>query len=161
MKHARELVNAIKSFTAVDDPVFSAIVKSVDKINNTCDVEFNGMEVGEVRLQAIIKPNTKGMLVYPVVGSIVIVQRLGKTGDFFITMFSEVDEVLFQMGTTTLNIKDGFLFQRQNETLKKILDDLVDEIGRIIVPTNVGPSGMPLNKTMFDAIKLRIAQLLK
>lgn len=161
MKHAQEMVNAIKKIVAVDDPVFSGIVKAVDKTSNTCDVEFNGMELGEVRLQAIIKANTKGLLIYPVIDSMVIVQRLGKTGDFFITMFSDVEEVLTEVGDCTLNIKDGFLLQKGTETLKKIMDDLLDEICKIIVPTNVGPSGMPINKPMFDAIKLRIAQLFK
>lgn len=161
MKHAQEMVNAIKKITAVDDPVFSAVVKSVDKINNTCDVEFNGMELGEIRLQAIIKANTKGLILYPIVDSLVIVQRLGKAGDFFITMYSEVEEILLKVGDSTLNVKDGFLLQRNTETLKKLFDDLIDQIKLIVVPTGVGPSGNPINAAAFDAIKTRAAQLLK
>jgi hypothetical protein len=162
MKHAAELVQAFKKIAATDDPVFSAVVKAVDKTNNTCDVEFNGMELGEIRLQAIIKPGTKGLIIYPLVNSLVIVQRLGRSGDFFITMFSEVEEVLYKVGNATMSITNaGFLFQHQSETIKKILDDVLDEIGRIIVPTNVGPSGIPINKPAFDAIKIRVAQIFR
>lgn len=177
MKHAVELARAIKKIAEVDVPVFLAVVKSVDRNTNTCDVEYNEMEIGEVRLQAIIKNNTKAQIYYPAVDSVVLVQRLGTKGDFFITMYSEIEEILTKIGDCTLNIKDSFLFQmndgskfeikngflieKSGETMKKIVDDLIDAIMQLTVPTNVGPSGTPINMLVFQQIKLRADQLLK
>lgn len=160
MKYASELVNAIKNITATDAAVFPAIVKTVDKVKNVCEVEYSEMGIGDVRLLAIIK-DSKGFKIYPAENSVVLVQRLGNKGEFFISMYSEIESVLIEVDESKMEMKDGFLFQKQNETLKKILDDLLDGIGAIIVPTNVGPSGTPLNAATFTAIKIRVNNLLK
>ena len=161
MKHAKELVESLRNVLGNADPVFPAIVKAVDKNNNTCDVEFNEMELGEVRLQATIKQNSIGFKIYPAVDSVVLVQRLGNKGELFIIMYSEVEEVLIQVDTTVLDIKNGFVIKKGNESLKKLMNDLIAEVKKIVVPTNVGPSGTPLNNAAFDAINTRVNNLLK
>ncbi len=176
MKHAKELAEAIKNITKVNQPVFLGIVKTVDKTKNICDVEYNGMEIGEVRLQAIIKENTKANILYPKVNSVVLVQRFGDTGDFFITAYSEIEELKFKIGDTKMTvkdgfhfemtglefeIKDGFLLKKGSETLKKIFDDLFDAIEQLTVNTNVGPSSVPINVASFAAIKTRVDNFLK
>lgn len=162
MKHAAELVSAIKNIVAINDAVFPGIVQSVDKVKNTCEVLYNDMELGGVRLQAIIKADTKGFKIYPAQNSAVLVARLGNKGEFFITMYSVIESVVVEIEDSKIEINaDGFLFQKEEETLKKILDDLLDGIGNIVVPTNSGPSGNPLNKATFTAIKNRVNNLLK
>jgi len=69
--------------------------------------------------------------------------------------------VTIQIDDSEINIQDGILLKRGAETLRKIIDDLIDEINRIIVPTNVGPSGTPINAAAFIAIKTRVSNLLK
>ena len=44
--------------------------------------------------------------------------------------------------------------------LIKILEDLIDECTKIIVPTPVGPSSNPVNSTAFKAIKGRLKTIL-
>jgi phage baseplate assembly protein gpV len=66
-----------------------------------------------------------------------------------------------KIGTTELDLQDGILLKRDSETLKKIVSDLIDQINLIVVPTNVGPSGTPINAAAFTAIKTRAAALLK
>jgi hypothetical protein len=161
MKQAAELVNVLKNILGNPDAVFPATVAAVDKENNVCDVVYNEMEIGEVRLQAIIKAGTKGLKVYPAENSTVLVQRLGDKGEFFICMVSEIESVLMEADTTVMEVKDGFLFQKDAETLNKILNDLIDLCENIVVPTNSGPSGNPINKIGFEAIKTRVNNLLK
>ena len=43
---------------------------------------------------------------------------------------------------------------------KKIMEEILDEISRIIVPTGVGPSGTPVNSGKFAAIKSRLQDAL-
>lgn len=161
MKSAKDLVDTLRNILGNEVAVMPAVVVSVDKDLNVCEVQVNGLEFGEVRLQATVKQNAKGFKVFPAEGSVVMIERLGKLGDFFVTMTSEVDEIVADLDNTRFSLKDGIELKRGNETLKAIISDLLDEIGQIVVPTNVGPSGIPINKPAFDAIKLRVAQLLK
>jgi len=69
--------------------------------------------------------------------------------------------VTIQIDNSEINVQDGILIKRGDETLKKIFDDLIDEVNKIVVPTNVGPSGTPINAAAFTAIKTRAASLLK
>lgn len=55
----------------------------------------------------------------------------------------------------------GHTVKRADETLKKIIDSLIDAILAQTHPTGTGPSGTPLNATTFTAIKARVAQLLE
>lgn len=71
------------------------------------------------------------------------------------------DFVKVKMGTSEFIVNDGFLIKKGSETLKQIVDDLITQIKAIIVPTNVGPSGNPINGAAFDAIKTRADNLLK
>ena len=71
------------------------------------------------------------------------------------------DRVNVKMGTTELDLQDGILLKRDDETLKKIVGDLILEINKIVVPTNVGPSGTPINAAAFLVIKTRAETLLK
>lgn len=161
MKQAKELATAIKNITKVLEPVFVATVKTVDKNKDVVDIEHNDFELGEIRLQAIIKTNSKGIKFYPKIDSVVIVQRLGTRGEFFITQYSEVEQVVMEVGSTKFDIKDGVLIKNGTETLKKVLNDLIAEIQKITVPTNVGPSGVPINIAQFTLIKTRVGNLLK
>lgn len=43
---------------------------------------------------------------------------------------------------------------------KELLEGLIDAIGALTVPTGVGPSGVPINKAQFDAIKARLSTAL-
>jgi hypothetical protein len=43
---------------------------------------------------------------------------------------------------------------------KKIMGELLDELGKIIVPTPVGPSGVPTNAAKFAAIKGKLGTAL-
>ena len=42
------------------------------------------------------------------------------------------------------------------DTLKGLLEEILDAIGALTVPTGVGPSGIPINKAQFDGIKARL-----
>ena len=46
------------------------------------------------------------------------------------------------------------------DTWKKIMEELIDEISQIIVPTGVGPSGVPQNAAKFSTIKQKLKNAL-
>lgn len=162
MQQAKHLVTAIKNITSPGDLVMMAKVVSVDKDLATCDVDFNDLEIGEVRLQANIKTGQKGIKVFPLPGSWVLVQKLGKEGNYFIAMVSEVEDFLLEVDGCSFQVTgDGFLIQKDGDSQKEILSDFIDQVMQLVVPTNVGPSGVPINNPAFSAIKTRIQNLYK
>jgi hypothetical protein len=48
----------------------------------------------------------------------------------------------------------------KGETLKRLLEELIDAINAITVPTAMGPSGVPNNSVQFSSIKSRLEQFL-
>lgn len=62
MKQAKDLYNALKAVLGNSDSVFPAVVKSVDKSKNVCEVAFDDLEIGNVRLQSIVDDEVKGVI---------------------------------------------------------------------------------------------------
>ncbi|MDI3319126.1 hypothetical protein [Pinibacter soli] len=131
MKQARELVQAFKDIVGKDVNIFPATVKSVDKESNTCVVDFEELDLGGVRLQSIEKA-TKGLTIYPAIGSVVLVQRLTDE-DYFICMFSEIDQVVIKTDETVFEVKDGVLVKKGDDTLKDALLLIVQAVQQITV----------------------------
>jgi hypothetical protein len=141
--------------------IVPAVVKAVNA-DDTIAVIFNDdSELADCRLKSVIKAGNKVILI-PVVGSVVLVGKIENSDEYYVAAVHEVSEVLVVIGTVTYSVTEaGFLFQKGTETLQKLFDDLIAQIKLIVVPTNVGPSGNPLNATEFDLIKTRVDNLLK
>lgn len=154
MRQAKELVAAIKNITEPGDQVQLGTVVTVDKDNATCEVEINDLEIGEVRLQATIKAGQKGFKVFPLPGSWVLVQKLGKQGNFFITMVSEVDDVLLEVGATKLQVYKGILLKKDNDTLKQIVTLLIEAVNTIVVIQGTNPDRVKLQQALTKANNL-------
>jgi hypothetical protein len=171
-----EIIERLKALAKAPMQVFPATVKSVDAGALVCDVEADSVVWYEVRIQSLAQKG-KGISPLPKVGSYVLVARIGNSNELFIAAYSEVDQVLLEIsdtsfkltgagveitksGKTTFLQEDLFTIKTSNESLKKILKDIIDAIGALTVTTGVGPSGIPINKPQFDAIKERLDNLL-
>jgi hypothetical protein len=171
-----ELIEKLKSLVSVPIQTFPAVVSTVEPDNLTCEVESDGVTWYDVRIQSLSQAG-KGITILPKKDSFVLVSRIGNSNELFISAFSEIDQVLFEIENTSFKAtnegveivkenkttflqNDLFTIKTANESLKKILEDLIAAIGALTVTTGVGPSGIPINKVQFDAIKTRIGNLL-
>ena len=161
MKTAKELHDALKKIFGTESNVIAAVITSVDKVACTCVVEFDELQIEDVRLRAAVSPGGDGALLFPKVGSAVLVEKIGSKEDYFITMLSEVDEVRWKVDNTTFKVANGFTMTAGTESVRTILVDLMAQIKLLTVPTNVGPSGVPLNAAAFTAIENRIKTVFK
>ena len=161
MKQAKELYKALKDAIGTGTEVFPAIVKAVDKGADTCEVEMDELEIGGVRLRAAVEPGGSGVKHYPEIDSVVLVQKIGDKEEHFVTMMSEVEEVVYEIDTTVFRVKNGVRIAKGNESLRDVIVDLISAIKLITVPTNVGPSGVPLNVAAFTAIETRFKQIIQ
>jgi hypothetical protein len=84
---------------------FEAQVVSVDKNKDTIVVQpVEGDEIPDVKLKSIISDNTKKIVPYPAVGSFVTVSLLRNSNiDFYVTGFSEVEELVINCDKVVIN----------------------------------------------------------
>lgn len=137
-----------------------AKVKSVDEAKFTCVLDDDGLEYLDVRLRPVLD-GKQSITAFPKINTWALAVRIEDGEDWMVIALGEVDKVRMLQGDLVFEMEDYFLLKKGNETLKKIFDDLFEAIKLITVPTNVGPSGIPINFAQFDLLKTRIDNFLK
>jgi hypothetical protein len=143
------LRDTLKKTLSKDSSAVMGEVVSVDMEKVLCEVkilENEDLIFSEVRLRAIDDEQDKGFVLFPKVGSQVLMAKIKDTDAYYIAMMSEIKKVSFQSN---------------EEDLKAILADLLTAIKTLTVPTGVGPSGTPINVLDFQNIELRINKFFK
>lgn len=79
----------------------------------------------------------------------------------FLLMAHDVEEIDIKVEDCQLNINNGFLLKKQNETLAKLMSDLLKEIQKMKFTTNTGSTILLVNKPQFLAIENRFKTFLK
>ena len=120
-KEAKDLAKAIRMLSQ-GSVMMSATVVSVDKNNNCCDVDVDGDEFGQIQLQALVKEDMKGCKMYPAEGSKVIIQKINEEGGWMVCLYSEIDEVINEIGESVYSINaDGHTIKKGDDNLKQAL----------------------------------------
>ncbi|RIY06455.1 hypothetical protein D0T11_18620 [Hymenobacter rubripertinctus] len=151
-------------------PAVSCTVRSVDRQAGTIvATDPDGLDYSDVRLRAVLEDdNGVGLLVYPVVGSQVVVSILdGIDTMTFVSQYSDIEEfVLTTAGGISLHLtKAGELHLNGNSLeglvkaveLKEQLDKtnaVVDAIQQVFVATLPVPLWTPVQP---DGINLKVA----
>lgn len=79
----------------------------------------------------------------------------------FLIMADEVEDYKVKVTDCELEIDNGFLLKKQNETLKKLMVDLLQEIQKMKFTTNTGSTIVLVNKPEFLNIENRFKDFLK
>lgn len=136
------------SNTLTNASTYRATVLSIDKAKSLCVVRVlqnEALVLEDVSLRAVDDEQVNGFILYPVVGSAVLVSKIEGQNNYYLEMVSEVEKVRIE--------------SKSGESIKAILEDLLDAITQLTVTTGVGPSGTPINALDFTNIKTRINQL--
>lgn len=136
--------------------LFVGTVKAVE--GDTCTVD----NYEDVRLNAIIEETDSQFTVYPKVGSKVVIGRLKSTNSMFVIVVSEIEKVIIKIDNQVFEMKDGkFTIKSGNISLKSILNDGFDQLGKAIIMTPSGPGKFSnADKTVFADLKDKTNQLL-
>ncbi|MCW3168905.1 hypothetical protein OMO38_10265 [Chryseobacterium sp. 09-1422] len=142
---------------------FPAKIISVDKTEGTCVINDGDIEFADVALSASIEENGKRFHLFPKVGSFVLVSPVNEDlHRLYIEFFSEIESVDLNIAETQLQIdKDGFLLKKENETLKKMMDDFLQACRNMVFQTNAGITIELLNDVEFKNLQTRFNQFLK
>lgn len=79
----------------------------------------------------------------------------------FLIMAEVVEEIDVKSEHCQLKVNDGFLLKKENETLKKLMVDLLQEIQKMKFTTNTGSTILLVNKPQFLSIENRFKDFLK
>jgi hypothetical protein len=137
---------------------FLAIVEKSYLDKEYVDVrDLSGTLYTEVRKRAAVENSTSGILITPSEGSSVIVSRIESSDELFIEMFSDFQQITMNTGSTHLLIdSNGYAIEKGNENLGKCLEDLIDELNKIVIIY-----GNDINRPAMNLIKKRIRTILK
>jgi len=137
---------------------FTAIVTKVNN-NDTVDVkDITDFPYEEVRLKASVKELANKLVIYPKVGSYVLVSMIGNDENtLFISAIDEAEKITGIIDQTSFEVdQEGYNINRQNENLKQVLNDFIDEVNKILVV-----NGTTINVPAVEEIKLRLNKILK
>ena len=136
--------------------LFVGTVKAVE--GDTCTVD----DYEDIRLNAIIEETDSQFTVYPKVGSKVVIGRLKNTNSMFVVGVSEIEKLIIKIDNQVFEMKDGkFTIKSGNISLKSILNDGFDQLGKAIIMTPSGPGKFSnADKTVFADLKDKTNQLL-
>lgn len=171
-----ELINSLKKINKSTNVILPGKVISVNKNNFTCKVEFNeNIYVDDVKLQALESFN-EGIVVIPEENSYVLVGKILNSDQYFILAYTSIEKILikikntelitsdegikFKFKNTELLINDYISVKTTNESLLELLANLIDLIMQLTVPTGTGPSGTPINASLFNQLKQRLNNIL-
>jgi hypothetical protein len=153
-KQQSQLIEGLRNLSKEKATIIPAQVLKSDKAKGTIEVvTFEGLKIPNVRLRSVIEEDDKGLLIFPAEKSSVLIARINKSDNYIVVSIQEPEMITCTIGEKYLELdKDGLEVSAGNDSLKKCLDDLLDEIITIYAP---------MNKAAFTAIKDRLAKLLK
>lgn len=158
-----ELQRALAELKKRGVETFPAQVVSVSKDAGTCTVSDGNLEYEDVQLSATVEDDAKRFFLFPKVGSFVLVSPVNEDlHRLYVEFFSEIESIDLNIETVQLQIdENGFLLKKENETLKKLMVDLLQEIQKMRFTTNAGPTIKLINELQFKVIENRFKDFLK
>ena len=156
----KELIQAL---ARTGDEIYAKMgrVISVDLKGMTCDVKpiDGSSDILGVHLQA--DSDHGGFLLIPKEKSLVSVVFVNKE-TAVLANSGELTRASLQIEKTKFEMTpEGFLLQKEQETLKKLMLDLLAAIKLMTFTTNMGPTIKLINEAQFTAIEDRFKTFLK
>jgi hypothetical protein len=166
-----QIRNRLEEIAKAHGPGASNIakVKLVNEAKASCILEDeDGQEIHDVRLRPVLN-GKKSFIQIPKVGTFVLAIRIEDDDDWMVIACDEIDKVVWYVGATTFEINDGFLLKKENETLKKLMADLIEACKNLsftvtttgTATNQAGTTTTILNLTEFISIEKRFNKFLK
>lgn len=158
----RELQQGFRNLGQRTTPTLSVEVVSVDKTKGVCRVFEDGLEF-EVRLASVINENKNRLYLFPKIGSSILIAPIEEDiNRYHIIGYSEIESLYLGIEQTEFLVNnEGFLLKKEEETLAKLMSDLLQEIQKMKFTTNTGSTITLVNKPQFIAIENRFKTFLK
>lgn len=157
------LKELIQELAKTSDEIYAKVCKviSVDAEEKTADLEpVDGSAVID-EVYIMTDHENGGLYLEPVVGSLITVVFVNKETALMVSS-SALKQFQIKIESTELQVdKDGLYLKRENETLKALVNDLLEAIKKMKFTTNTGSTIKLVNITDFINIQNRFKTLLK
>jgi len=163
----KDLQDAFRKLKQRDVDTFPVEVVSVNKTQGTCIVTDDNLTYTNVRLSSVIDGNNKKFFLFPKVGSSVLVSPINEDlKNLYVEEYSEIESLELVINTVEFKVdQDGFLLKKENETLKKLVEDLITAVQNmsftVSTPSGPGTTTTLINLAEFTAVKTRFNKFLK
>lgn len=145
----RELINKLVS---KHPHLRLAEVKSVDRAAKTCDAVClaTDMELSGTRLMAILSEASNRFVIYPKVGSVIMVAIVDGSNIFVMLQAGEIDGM--ELNGDAFSMVKGEDLREQINRLKGTVDALVNGFNSWVPPVGAPDSGAALKAAMQTAL---------
>lgn len=140
-------------------PLTTSVGKVVKITGDTCEVERQHLPtLLDVRLNAVVGSFESYFVVYPKISSEVLVAAVeNNPQETAIVKYTEIDKVAIKIDAFEFDVdKQGLTVKNKGESFKTIVNDLIDELNKILVI-----QGNTINVPAMNEIKQRFNKVLK
>lgn len=155
-----ELKKIIQQLAQTGEEKYAKIceVMEVDTENKTCDLQ--PLDGSSPIYDAFLQIDDNGVFVEPKVGSLVACVFVSKEMAVVVN-HSQIKQFQLKIQQTEFLIDEkGFLLKKEDETLAKLMSDLLQEIQKMKFTTNTGSTISLVNAPQFKNIENRFKDLL-
>lgn len=153
-----QIKNELGRFSSKYGPaaIIPAVVTAINA-DDTIAIEFSDEStVDDARMKSVVADGNKVLLI-PKVGSIVLVGAIENSSEYVVLSVHEVTEFKTKIDDVTYSMNaTGFLLQKENDTLKSALIDLIEGVEPIIVIEGRNP-----NRVKLQSAKNKVNNLLR
>lgn len=97
-----EVRKLLARFVGINKPTLLGVVKSVNKTDNTCVVEDDGVDIPGVRLGSVTGKN-KGIVLYPKTKAFILCVKVEDTEEYSMLSASEYDSIEIKIESLVVN----------------------------------------------------------
>ena len=171
----------VRSILEKNTPLYlsEGTVKSVDKKSLTCEVEREDLPtLYDVRLNAMLEAGSDLVTIFPKSGSRCLVALVNnEPTDGYLLSTTDIEEVSVNVGTSgviinkdkvsakcgtsEVTLEAAGITIKKDDSLKSILESIIDQMAAITVTGSFGTSSVPVNMIQINLIKQNIAKLFK
>lgn len=127
-----------------------ATVQSVDENEMTCVLFDDDIEIYDVRLRPVLN-GKESLTLFPKIGSYVLAVKIENDEDWMVVACDEVDKVRVIAGEMIFEMKDGYLIKKGNDTLKEVIQLIIEAVQKIVVLQGTNPDYMKLTQALTKA----------
>lgn len=150
-RYEQDILNGIRALGNQEANSFIAVVENNYPDKDYVDVkDLASTQYLEVRKRAAIESGTDGIIITPVTGSTVIVTRIGKSDELYISMFSEVDTISMVLNEIEIRANSIQLNNGTNGGLV-LSQQLTLELNKVITRCNAITTALTAIATTFNA----------
>ena len=119
--YEQQIIQGIKDLGNNGEESFIAVVENNYPKSDRIDVRsLSGTLYPDVRKRAALKKDKEGIIITPVKGSTIIVSRIAKSDELFVSMFSSVESIVIDGGENLGIIKIEELTAKLNALVKSV-----------------------------------------